>query len=87
VPLLAYGLALISHGIARLMGGKGSGFGARLALFWALLAVAPAMLLQGLTAGFIGPSAALYLVQGVVLTGFLWMWVSMLVEVEQGLGL
>lgn len=83
-PLLAYTIALISHLIAKAFGGKGSGFGARLALFWALLAIAPAMLLQGLTAGFVGESPALTLVQTIVLIGFLWNWLSMLFEVEQG---
>lgn len=86
LPLIAYGIALISHGIARLLGGKGSGFGARLALFWAMLAIAPAMLLQGLTAGFVGPSPALYLVEGVVLTGFIWIWISMLYQAERADG-
>ena len=84
LPLVAYGLALISHLIARLFGGKGTGFGARLALFWSMLAVTPAMLLQGLTAGFIGNSPALYAVQGIVTIGFIWIWMSMLIQVEQG---
>ncbi len=83
LPLLAYGIAAISHLIAKAMGGKGSGFGARLALFWAMLAIAPAMLLQGLTAGFIGTSPVLMLVQFIVLIGFLWMWLSMLIQVER----
>lgn len=86
LPLMAYAIALVTHLLARALGGKGTGFGARLALFWALLAIAPAMLLQGLTAGFIGPSPALNLVQGIVLVGFLWIWLSMLTEAEQGHG-
>ena len=86
LPLLAYGFALISHLIARTFGGKGTGFGARLALFWAMLAITPATLLQGLTAGFVGQSPALYLVQSFVTIGFIWIWMSMLVEVEQGNG-
>lgn len=84
LPLLAYAIALISHLIARVFGGKGSGFGARLALFWALLAIAPAMLLQGLAAGFMGESVTLKLVQLTVLVGFLWIWLSMLIQAEQG---
>jgi hypothetical protein len=83
LPLLAYGIAAISHLIARALGGKGTGFGARLALFWAMLAIAPAMLLQGLTAGFIGASPALWLVQTLVLVGFLWIWLSMMIQVER----
>lgn len=84
LPLLAYAVALISHLIARVLGGKGTGFGARLALFWAMLAIAPAMLLQGLTAGFIGLSPALSLVQVIVLVAFLWIWLSMLMQAEFG---
>lgn len=87
LPLIAYAIALISHLVARAVGGKGSGFGARLALFWAMLAIAPAMLLQGLTAGFVGPSPALTLVQGIVLVAFLWIWLSMLAEAERSHGL
>ena len=42
--------------MARLLGGKGTAYGARLALFWALLASAPLWLLSGLAAGFTGES-------------------------------
>lgn len=83
LPLLAYFIAQVSHLIARLIGGKGSAFSARLALFWALLAVTPAMLLQGLLAGFLGQTTAVIAVQLGVLVGFLWMWLSMLVEAER----
>ena len=83
LPLLGYTVAQISHLVMRLFGGKGSSFGARLALFWALLAVAPAMLIQGLFAGFLGQTAAVIAVQLAVLAAFLWMWVSMLTEVAR----
>jgi len=83
LPLLAYAIAAASHVIARLFGGRGSGLGARLALFWALLAIAPAMLLQGLVAGFVGPGAALNLVYILVALGFLRLWFLMLAEVER----
>lgn len=58
LPLIAYALGAISHGLARLVGGKGSWYSARLALFWSLLATAPATLLYGLVAGMIGPGPA-----------------------------
>ena len=53
-PLAAYVIAAVSHAVARLLGGRGSWFGARLALFWALLAASPLWLLNGLVAGLIG---------------------------------
>lgn len=83
VPLIAYALATISHLIARALGGKGQGIDARLALFWALLAISPAMLFQGLLAGFVGPSTGLTIVGILVGVGFLTMWIMMLLEVER----
>lgn len=80
LPLLAYFIAGVSYGIAKLFGGTATAFGARLALFWALLAVTPAMLLQGLLAGFLGQTAAVIGVQLAVLAGFLWIWISMMRE-------
>ncbi len=46
----------------------------RLALFWALLAIAPAMLLAGLTAGLVGPGPALGVTRAVAGLGFLVIW-------------
>ena len=53
-PIVAYAVAGISHMVARLLGGRGSFYGARVALFWAMLAVTPLMLLNGLVRGMIG---------------------------------
>ena len=86
LPLLGYAVAQISHLIAKVFGGRGSAFGARLALFWALLSVTPAMLLQGLLAGFLGQTAAVSAVQLAVMIGFLWIWLSMLAEAERNGG-
>ncbi|MCX7888481.1 MAG: YIP1 family protein [Rhodobacteraceae bacterium] len=74
MPLVAYAVAWASHLVARLMGGRGSAHGARLALFWALLAVSPLMLVQGLIAGLAGPGPALTLSGAVVFGAFLWIW-------------
>ncbi len=82
-PLVFYVLAALSHLVARLLGGKGTGFGARMALFWALLCTTPAMLLQGLVAGFIGAGTAATVVGLGVFGAFLYLWINMLIEAEK----
>lgn len=82
IPLW-YGLAALSHLIARLAKGQGSWYSARLALFWALATVSPLMLLQGMVAGMIGPGPALLLVNSTVGLGFFYLWINMLVEGER----
>lgn len=79
-----YLLAAVSHWISKAMGGQGSAYTARLALFSALLAVTPGMLLQGLVAGMIGPGAQANLVAVLVVLALLWIWLSMLREAERG---
>ena len=86
VPLAAYVIAAASHLLARLLGGRGTWFGARLALFWALLAASPLWLLNGLVAGFIGPGAALNLVGLLAVAAFLLFWGAGLWEAERGEG-
>lgn len=81
-PLLFYLLALLSHGLARLAGGCGSAYGARLALFWAFLAASPLLLLHGLVAGFIGPGPGLTAVGLIWLAVFGWFWIAGLREAE-----
>ncbi len=83
IPLW-YGLAAVSRVIARAMGGKGTWYAARIALFWALATVGPLMLLQGLVIGMIGPGPALWSVNVVVGLAFLWLWLTMLHEAERG---
>jgi hypothetical protein len=83
VPLIAYGLAGVSHLAARAVGGRGSYAGARLALFWAMLAIAPAMLFQGLVSGILGQGPQTTVTGVVVLGLFLWLWLSMLAEAER----
>lgn len=84
VPLLAYGLAALSHLAARAVGGQGSFYRARIALFWALLATAPLMLGHGLIAGMVGPGVGLTLVGLVVFAVFLRIWLSGLFVAERG---
>jgi hypothetical protein len=78
-----YLLAAIGHWVARIFGGQGSHYGARLALFWALVTVTPLMLLQGLVRGMIGPGPALGAMT--LLTGavFLIFWILNLIEAER----
>ena len=73
VPVF-YLLAALGHLGARLIGGRGDYYRARVALFWALLAVAPLMLLQGLVAGFIGQGPQAIAVGGLVFAAFSLIW-------------
>lgn len=82
-PLVFYLLAALSHLVARLLGGKGTGFGARLALFWALLCTTPVMLLQGLVSGFLGEGPGATAVGIGVFVAFLYLWINMLIEAEK----
>jgi len=79
-----YGLAALGHLAARAMGGQGTWYGARIALFWALASIGPSMLLQGLVAGMIGSGPALTLVTLLVGAAFLWLWATLLHEAELG---
>lgn len=83
LPLLFYVIALLSHWIARVLGGQGSAYGARLALFWSLLASTPLVLLNGLVAGFIGPGPALSLVGLIWVAVFAWFWLTNLREAQR----
>lgn len=82
-PLLLYMVAAISHAIAKILGGKGSWYGARVALFWALLASSPLLLLHGLVAGMVGQGAALDTVGLIWITIFSWFWVGGLLQAEK----
>lgn len=82
IPLW-YGLAALSRLVAHAFGGQGNWYGARLALFWALVCTAPLMLFHGLVAGFIGQRPLLTLVGLAVAAAFLWLWLTLLHETEQ----
>jgi hypothetical protein len=83
MPLALYGVAALSHLAARAMGGQGSFFGARLALFWALFAVAPLWLMAAALCTVVPPAVAAT-VEAVALAGFVWLWLSGLVAAERG---
>lgn len=74
MPLMAYAVAALVSALSRLTPWPVAPLDSRLALFWALLAAAPAMLLAGLTAGLVGPGAPLALTRAVAGLGFLVIW-------------
>lgn len=82
VPIVLYVVAFVVHQIARLIGGKGTGLDVRIATFWSVLAVTPALLLLGLTTGFVGPGPAQSIVGTVTLCGFIWIWLNSLYVAE-----
>tara|TARA_R110002110_G_scaffold13078_31_gene62677 strand:+ start:259 stop:753 length:495 start_codon:yes stop_codon:yes gene_type:complete len=75
-PLLLYLLAWLVYLAARILRSGISAYGARLSLFWALLASSPLILLWGLTAGFVGPGIEMTLVGVVWLGFFVWFWIG-----------
>mgnify|MGYP003625785284 CR=1 FL=1 len=82
-PLIFYALAGLSHLLARIMGGKGRGADARLALFWTVLAVSPLFLFRGL-AEIAGNTAAILVINLVVAAAFIVIWAASLIEAETG---
>ena len=83
LPLLAYGVAALLRLISRIFGAKANYYSARLAMFWALLASSPALVLAGMVKGFIGLGAANSIVGALWLLLFLWVLGNSLIEAEQ----
>ncbi len=83
LPLIFYVIAGLSQLAARATGSKMDGYGARVALFWALLVASPLALLHGLVAGFIGPGRAQMLVGLVWVMVVLWVWSTGLREAHR----
>lgn len=81
-PLLLYLVAAISHVIAKIVGGAGNWFTARLALFWSLLVVAPIWLLNGLVAGLFGAGTILSVTSAFAFAAFVVIWIASLIEAE-----
>jgi hypothetical protein len=76
MPLALYVVGWLTYLVARVLGSSITGFAARMALFWALLASCPLVLLWGLTAGFIGPGVEMTGVGALWCAVFLWFWAS-----------
>ncbi len=77
-----YLLAALGHLVARLMGGSGGYYDGRLALFWALTCITPAMLFLGLVRSFIGDGTAVTIIGLAIFLGFVTLYSVMLKEVE-----
>ncbi len=75
-PLFFYILAGLVRLIGWAVGGKGSGFRVRLAMFWGLLAAAPLWMLHGLGQGFLGQGVEASILGALVLAVTLWFWVQ-----------
>ena len=77
-----YLLAAVGHIVVWAMGGKGSFYGGRLALFWALVAAAPAVLTSGIVRGMVGGVGSDVI--GIIAAGvFVLFWILMLHEAER----
>lgn len=83
LPLFLYALAAGTHLIALALGGRGSFYTARLALFWAFFAIAPLTLLLGLWRGYAGDFGPVVFAQLAVFATFLWLWGQMLWQAER----
>lgn len=79
-----YALAALGTLIARALGLSLGHYRGRIALFWAALASVPAMLVQGLVLGLVGPGAAATLIGLAVALVFLGFWVLGLQEAGRG---
>ena len=83
MPVALYALAALSHLVARVLGGQGSHYGARLALFWALLAAAPLWLLAS-ALGVAVPGPVALAAEAVALAALIWIWLPGLIVAETG---
>ncbi|MGR3292083.1 MAG: YIP1 family protein [Paracoccaceae bacterium] len=86
VPLACYAIAAVSRLGSRIVGGVGSGYSARLALFWSLLSASPFWLLNGLAKGFGQPGLLDNLIGALALAVFIVVWLSSLIQAEFGGG-
>jgi hypothetical protein len=84
-PLFFYVVAAVSHIFARLAGGGGTWFTARMALFWSLLVISPLVLLLGLVTGFIGQGPAQLATSLLLVAAFFYIWGCGLLEAERKL--
>jgi len=82
-PLFFYALAAISHRIALFFGGKGGWQGARLALFWPLMALQPLVVAVLYLNSQIGPSGLQTGLTTALALFFFWTWIKSLIAAER----
>ena len=82
-PLAFYVLSFVVKIVLSLFGWKGGAYGSRIALFWALLAASPVVLLNGLVLGFIGPGIQAQIVGLIWFVLFMWFWISGLFQANR----
>ena len=84
MPFVFYLLAALTRVVSLPFIKELNWYGARMALFWAVLASAPVGLLFGLVAGMIGPGMQ-QKIAGILWVGiFLWFWVAGLTAAGEG---
>lgn len=83
-PLVFYLLGFVLHAVFKVFRARGTWYGARLALFWSLLATSPLMLFYGLLTGLNGPAIGTDLVGAAWLVAFVVILVQCLREAEYG---
>ena len=83
LPLILYALAALVHLLARLLGGKGTWYSARLAVFWSILAISPLALLWGVVKGFYGDTLASSLLAWGGGVAFLWIFAGALWQAQR----
>lgn len=82
MPLVVMAVAWVVQVFASLVGARITGRQSRLALIWALAAAAPAMLLQGLVQGFVGPGPAVTTASILAFGAFVVFWIAGLRELS-----
>ena len=82
LPLICYGVAAVVHIIALALGGRGTWYHARLALFWSMLVTSPTALLWGLMQGLNDNTAAADLIGYIGCAVFLWVFINSIIVAE-----
>ena len=85
-PLIFFLAAWVAHGASRALGGQGTSYGARVALFWSWLAATPAALVYGAVVGLAGPSPVTNVLGAAWLAAAAWFWVRSQREASRGDG-